>query len=98
MNHNSNDDGTEESLYEHPYHQNLPHHYFDSNGVSTVAKYAQVKTREVLKLIHSIQLEERIYHDEEEKEDDKQRDDEMDVDHVDVEDLIRHKNTLVSFV
>lgn len=96
MNHNSNDDGVEESLYEHPYHQNLPRHYFDSNGVSTVVKHAQVKTREVLQLIHSIQLEERLYHDKEEGEDDKQCDDEMDLGQVDVEDLIRHKNTLTS--
>jgi hypothetical protein len=47
----------------HAYHQNLPPHYIDDDGIPRVTKYADRKARAVVRLVHSIRLRVDLYSD-----------------------------------
>ena len=54
---------TKKVLIGHAYHQNLPSHYIDDDGVSKITKYAHRKARTLIRLMRSIQLTEDLYNE-----------------------------------
>lgn len=104
---------TKKQLIGHAYHQNLPSHYIDDDGVSKVTKYAHRKARAIVRLVHSIQLTEDLYNEtaiaslgasSEGDEDDAMDVDDDDIDDDDIDDDNEeeldefHHDTLVSSI
>ena len=70
-----------DELWPHAFHLNLPSHHIDEDGIPYVSKFAQEKARNIMTLVHSIQLNESLYvhasndvNEEEEEEEDEEED------------------------
>jgi len=82
----------------HAYHQNLPSHYIDSDGIPFLTKYADKKARTILDIVRSIHLtEDSFLTDEEENECALQHaEDEDDI--FEPTGTLKKKNTIASIV
>jgi hypothetical protein len=72
-----------DELWPHAFHLNLPSHHIDEDGIPYVSKFAQEKARNIMTLVHSIQLNESLYvnasndvNEEEEEEEDEEEEEE----------------------
>lgn len=50
-----------EELNPHAFHLNLPKHHIDDDNVPYITKFAEKKSRDILRLAHSIQLNEALF-------------------------------------
>ena len=90
---------TMEKVIGHAYHQNLPSHYIDDDGISKVTKYADRKARAVIRLVNSIHLTEEMFNVTSEGNNHEHEDtgDEFDDVENEIEQDALHNDTLVSF-